>query len=205
MQAHSNINLLNLQEQNTEQEQWQSYPAGTWAYFSCSQNILVPEGGVVCHGDIPATTCVGLTAVTVTLPCCRADAGITIWLWGLMVPERELGVCVTERTHICRYCHVSRNIIDLISPYFVVGRCWLQYIKGRKWTQSNNHVLYNKLKSKRQLVVVDYYSTRCLSVLCQVNLHCIPEFWWVRNLGPGPVQESMDFQDHHSTESHCSS
>lgn len=56
----------------------------------------VPEGGVVCQDDIPATTWVGLTVVMVTFPDCRADAGTTIWPWGLMEPDMELGVCGAE-------------------------------------------------------------------------------------------------------------
>lgn len=56
----------------------------------------VPEGGVVFQDDIPATTWVGLTVVMVTFPGCRADAGTMIWPWGLMEPDRELGVCGAE-------------------------------------------------------------------------------------------------------------
>lgn len=47
----------------------------------------------------PVTTCVGFIAVTVTLPCCKADAGTTI-PWGLiMAPENELSGC---EENMCR-------------------------------------------------------------------------------------------------------
>lgn len=82
-----------------------------------------------CHKKHPPdTTCVGFTAVTVTLPCCRADAGTTI-PWGLRAPEKLGG----WEENLCKYTAVIYSIKDSVIRVPVLGS---KSFLGLRWAES---------------------------------------------------------------------